>query len=254
LGEFIRAITIQVMKLSIVIPFYDEERNVVPVLGEIRRCHPEAEIIAIDDHSSDRTFELLSTQPGIRAWRLPRHLGQSAALHVGLRQATGDVCVIMDGDGQSNAAEIKALLAHLPEHDLVVGRRVSRSDSRAKIAASWLANRIRRWVLGDGLMDAGGTPKIMKRECVAHLPAFDGMHRFIPSLLTRAGFSVVEVPVSHHPRLHGCSKYTNAGRASKGLWDLIGVKWLGHRLIDPRLLEPRSETRDDQESAGSRGP
>ncbi len=224
------------MKLSIVIPFHDEEENVVPVLNEIRRCHPEAEIIAVDDHSTDRTSEILGGQSGVRLCRLPRRLGQSAAVYGGLVRATGDVCVIMDGDGQSSAADIKRLLEFFPEYDLVIGCRVERCDSMARVVVSRIANRLRRGFTRDGVTDSGGTPKAMKRECVEHLIPFDGLHRFIPALLSRAGFRVIEVPVSHRRRLHGRTKYGTWGRAWRGVWDLLGVSWLLRRRIDPRIV------------------
>lgn len=237
------------MKLSVVIPFRDEERNVLPVVSEIRRHHPEAEIVAVDDHSQDRTFELLSALEGVQAHRLREHLGQSAALHHGLCRASGDVCVILDGDGQSSVADIKRLLEHIPAYDLVVGRRLRRNDPVAKRAASWIANGVRRRLLGDGVFDTGGTPKAMTRECARHLIPFDGMHRFIPALLSRAGYRVLEVEVTHRRRLHGDSHYSNAARALRGLWDLVGVDWLSRRLIDPRLLADE-RPKDGEEHAG----
>lgn len=230
------------MKLSVVIPFHDEERNVLPVISEVRRHHAEAEIIAVDDHSTDGTWALLSGLEDVRAMRLPERLGQSAALYCGLRRASGDVCVILDGDGQSSVADVKRLLDHIPAYDLVVGRRMRRGDPIGKRAASRVANGVRRRLLGDGVRDTGGTPKAMKRECVEQLVPFDGMHRFIPALLTAAGCRVLEVDVLHRPRLHGRSHYSNASRALRGLWDLIGVAWLARRRIDPRVL------RGDQDS------
>jgi dolichol-phosphate mannosyltransferase len=220
------------MKLSIIIPFFNEEKNVLPVLAEVAQHHPDAEIIAVDDGSRDRTWLMLSTEPGIRTHRFGRHLGQSAAVYAGLVLSTGDICVILDGDGQSSIADIKALLAHFPEHDFVNGRRLHRHDTPGRILASRAANFVRDLLTNDGMHDTGCTPKALKRECVDHLVPFDGLHRFIPALLNSAGFRGIEVPVAHHARLHGRTHYSSWPRAFRGLWDLVGVRWWMARQLD----------------------
>jgi dolichol-phosphate mannosyltransferase len=234
------------MKLSFVVPFHNEAPSVLGVLAEIRRHHPHDEIIAVDDCSSDETFALIGTQADVRAHRLSRHLGQSAAVYAGLRLASGDVCVILDGDGQSSVADVKALIAHLPEYDFVCGYRAQRSDTAHRILASRIANLVRRIFTGDDMRDAGCTPKVMKRECVDHLVPFDGMHRFLPALLCAAGMRGIEVPVSHHARMHGRTHYTSSGRALRGVVDLVGVRWwMSRRLdLDALGLDAASETGD----------
>jgi dolichol-phosphate mannosyltransferase len=236
------------VKLSIVIPFYNEEPNVGPVLGEIKRFHPDAQLIAVDDCSTDDTYRALSRQPGVEVDRLLRHMGQSAAIYRGLLAAKGEVCVLMDGDGQSNPADIKLLLEHFPEYDFVNGCRVNRRDKFGRIVASRVANKLRNIFTGDGMRDTGGTPKAMKLECVRHLVPFDGFHRYIPALLGNAGFRMLEIPVSHRKRIHGYTKYTNIGRAVRGTRDLIGVSWLLQRKLDLHALtgEPyaSAEARD----------
>jgi len=224
------------MRISIVIPFYNEEKNVVPVLSEVAQHHPDAEIVAVDDGSRDQTFARIAAEPGVRAHRLREHLGQSAAVYAGLVLATGDVCVILDGDGQSSIADIKALLAHFPKYDFVNGQRLHRRDTPGRILGSRLANRVRNLFTGDGMHDTGCTPKAIKRECVEHLVPFDGLHRFIPALLTGAGFRGIEVPVAHHARLHGRTHYASWPRALSGAWDLVGVRWWMARRIDVRAM------------------
>ena len=241
------------MKVSVIVPFHDEEENVAAVLTEIREYQPDAEIIAVDDHSSDRTPEILAQQPGVRVIRLPKQLGQSAAVYRGFVAATGDVCVMMDGDGQSSAADIKVLLEYLPEYDFVNGCRANRSDSIGRRLASRFANALRRAVTADGMLDTGGTPKVMKRECVAHLVPFDGLHRFIPALLVSAGFRCIEVPVAHRERLHGRTKYTNWGRGLRGVWDLVGVRWLLGRKIDSSALGTTAAEAGNESDGGELG-
>jgi dolichol-phosphate mannosyltransferase len=213
------------MRISIIVPFFNEADNVVPVLSEVRLYHPEAEIIAVDDGSTDSTFERICAAEGVKALRLPHNRGQSAAIHHGLSEATGDVCVLIDGDGQSSVPDIKHLLDYMPAYDLVNGCRAQcREDPWARVLASRVANLIRNAITRDGMRDTCGTPKAIKRECVAELPLFDGLHRFIPALVMASGYRAIEVPVSHRRRLHGVSKHTNWRRALRGMADLVRVR------------------------------
>jgi dolichol-phosphate mannosyltransferase len=219
------------MKISIIIPFYNEEENVDPVIREVLATNPGAEVIAVDDGSHDGTAERLAAIPGIRVIRLPSNLGQSAALYRGLEAAEGDVCVMMDGDGQNDPADIPKLIALLDRADVVCGYRAHRRDTWNRRLASRLANRIRNAVLHDGIRDTGCTLKAVKKEHVRHLVPFNAMHRFMAALFKSAGLTIVEIPVNHRPRQAGVSKYTVAGRAVRGLYDLLGVRWLVSRRI-----------------------
>jgi dolichol-phosphate mannosyltransferase len=218
-------------RLSIIIPFYNEEENVIPVLEEVRLCQPEAEVVAVDDGSRDSTLEKIRSFPGVICLTFPRNHGQSAAFYHGLHRATGDVCVMMDGDGQNDPADIAALLAHMDQGDVVCGYRRTRRDSWSKRAASRIANHIRKTVLGDGIRDTGCSLKAVRREHLRYLVPFNAMHRFIPALLVNCGLKIVEVPVNHRHRTRGVSKYTVAGRALRGLRDLLGVRWFLSRQI-----------------------
>jgi dolichol-phosphate mannosyltransferase len=160
-----------------------------------------------------------------------RRLGQSAALYAGLRSASGEICVMMDGDGQSDPADVARLVALLGDGMFVCGYRQNRQENWRRRWSSWLANGIRRLVLNDHVRDTGCTLKAMRREDVRHLLPFDGLHRYLPVFLQRAGLRIVEVPVNHRPRRHGKSKYTTMLRAWRGVHDLIGVRWLLVRMI-----------------------
>jgi dolichol-phosphate mannosyltransferase len=230
------------MKISIVIPFYNEEENVQAVLREVQQIVPDAEIIAVNDGSGDRTAENIRSCEGVRLISFPRNLGQSAALYAGLTRAQNEICVMMDGDGQNDPADIPRLVARLDHADLVCGYRQRRQDSWPRRAASRIANGIRLAALRDGIRDTGCTLKAMRTADVRHLVPFNGMHRFIPALLRRAGLRVVEIPVNHRPRRFGASKYTMGKRAWRGLCDLIGVCWLLARQISwPRKEEIGNE-------------
>ncbi len=220
-------------QLSLIIPFYNEEENVSAVIAEARSAVPEAEIIAVDDGSKDRTPVLLDQEKDIRVIHFPKNLGQGPALYAGLLAATRPFAAMMDGDGQNNPNDLPALLQLLEKNqaDFACGIRTPRMDSWQKRTASKIANAIRRAFLMDGAHDTGCSLKIIKREDVRFLVPFKGMHRYLPALLGAAGLRLGELPVAHRPRRAGTSKYTIAGRAWVGLQDLIGVGWLIRRRV-----------------------
>jgi dolichol-phosphate mannosyltransferase len=224
--------------LSIIIPFFNEEESAGPVLSELLRLHPGAEIIAVDDGSTDRTAGVIASFPSVTPLFFHRNLGQSAAVYAGLLRATAPVCVMMDGDGQNDPADIPALVAALAEADMACGYRLRRRDSWQRRAASRTANGIRRALLHDGVRDTGCSLKAMRREHVCLLVPFNGLHRFLPAFLRHAGLRIVQVPVNHRPRTRGVSKYTIGGRALRGIRDLLGVRWLlsRHLLFEPGVL------------------
>ena len=220
------------MRFSIIIPFYNEEGNVTAVLQETRASNPEAEIVAVNDGSTDATERLIREIPSVRLISFPRNLGQSAALYAGLLQASHDVCVLMDGDGQNDPADIPRLLTHLDKHDVVCGYRRRRHESWQVRVASRIANRVRQLVTADGIRDAGCTLKVIRREHLGYLIAFGEMQCYLLAMLRRARLSIHQVPVNHRPRRAGRSNYTIARRAWGGVWDLMGIYWLLHRRID----------------------
>ena len=229
-------------KVSIIIPFYNEEAIVAEVLAEVAQCQPGAEIIAVDDGSSDGTWTAIARAPGVRGIRFERNQGQSAAMYAGLTAASGEICVNMDGDGQNDPADIATLVARLEDSgsDVVCGYRAKRKDTASRRYASKIANAIRRSILDDGLRDTGCSLKAFKREAVACLIPFNGMHRYLAAFFRRAGYTIEEVPVNHRPRAAGSSKYTNFDRALRGIYDLFGVSWYLKRRVDPRLIAERS--------------
>ena len=220
-------------QLSLIIPFYNEEENVSAVIAEARSAVPEAEIIAVNDGSRDRTPALLDAEANLRVIHFPKNLGQGPALYAGLLAATRPYTAMMDGDGQNNPNDLPALLQLLEKNqaDFACGIRTPRMDSWQKRTASKIANAIRRAFLMDGAHDTGCSLKIIRREDTRFLVPFKGMHRYLPALLGAAGLRLGELPVAHRPRRAGTSKYTIAGRAWVGIQDLIGVGWLIRRRV-----------------------
>lgn len=217
--------------LSVVIPFFNEAELVSDVLREIRSVLPTAEIIAVDDGSTDGTGKIISALNDIRLIALQKNCGQSAAMYAGLRAAKGELIAMMDGDGQNDPAEIPKLVEVMASADVVFGVRKNRQDTKSRLIASQIANAIRRLALGDNATDTGCSLKVIRREHVALLVPFNGLHRYLPAFLQRAGLKSLEVPVNHRSRKAGVSKYTIKGRALRGIYDLIGVRWLLSRRI-----------------------
>lgn len=220
-------------KVSIIIPFYNEEEACQAVLEEIVNLHPQAEIIAVNDGSTDKTWDIIKSTNGVTGFNMPCNRGQSAAMYAGLKNASRDICVLMDGDGQNDPADIPELIAKLnaPEIDVVCGYRAERKDTASRRYASKIANFIRRSFIKDGVRDTGCSLKAFRKDAVDHLVPFNGMHRYIPALMLQAGMKIDQVAVNHRERSAGASKYTNWERGLRGIYDLIGVSWLLKRKV-----------------------
>jgi glycosyltransferase involved in cell wall biosynthesis len=226
--------------VSVVVPLFNEEENVPILQGELTAALGglDYEIVFVDDGSSDRTVERIAPDPRVRLVQFERNAGQSAAMFAGLHSARGGVAVLIDGDLQNDPADIPRLLGELERGaDLVCGYRAQRKDTVVKRITSRVANFVRSRFTKDGVRDTGCTLKAMKRECVAALLPFKGMHRFIPALVKGAGYRLVEIPVNHRPRKFGQSKYGLGNRALRATTDMFGVRWLLSRRLNYKVRE-----------------
>ena len=223
------------MELSIVIPVYNEEENVEPLIQEInaavRPLGKPYEIVVVDDGSRDATFSVLARlhlrDSCLRVVRLKRNFGQTAAIAAGLAYADGDVVVLMDGDAQNDPQDIPALLAELKKgNDLVCGWRSNRRDPFLnRRLPSMIANHLVSWATQVKLHDYGCTLKAMRRDVAKNLKLYGEMHRFIPAIAYERGARVAEIKVNHRPRMRGDSKYGIA-RTLRVILDLLTVKFL----------------------------
>ena len=228
------------ISLSVTIPVYNEAENISPLTERLNTAlagwSKPVEIVFIDDGSTDRTLDLLkeaqARDPRIRIGHFRRNLGQTAAIAAGFRLARGEAVVTLDGDLQNDPAEIPRLAAMLKEWDVVCGVRVERRDGIVKRLSSRIANGFRNWATGDNIVDTGCTLKAFRRSCLERLELYNGMHRFLPTLLKMRGYRVTQVPVSHHPRLLGKTKYGTLGRLFKTLPDVWAVRWMKKNCID----------------------
>ena len=223
------------MELSIVIPVYNEEENIEPLVSELTtvlsRLQQTYEIVIVDDGSRDGTFAklrvLLAQRPELTIMRLKRNFGQTAAVAAGLAQASGETVILMDGDAQNDPADIPAMLAKLAEgNDLVVGWRFNRQDPFLnRRLPSMIANRLISWATQVKLHDYGCTLKVMRRTVAKDLRLYGEMHRFIPALAYERGAQIAELKVNHRPRLRGQTKY-GISRTLRVILDLLTVKFL----------------------------
>lgn len=243
--------THSVYDLTVLIPFYNEAGNVLPVIAEVhdRLDGLNFEIVAVNDASVDATKREL--EEARNRWpetmKVQTHIeraGKSAALITGLKIARGTWIQLLDGDGQNDPADTRRIWdAHFADNrfqkvpvgvqparlGLIAGRRTSRNDSGFKWVQSRLANGIRRFALGDDATDSGCGWKLIRADAFRELPYFEAMHRFLPALVKAAGWAVLEEPVNDRQRLAGKSKYGFLGRAAAGFIDLFGVIWLVRR-------------------------
>jgi dolichol-phosphate mannosyltransferase len=236
------------MRISVVIPAFNEEGNIGRLVEETFAQVPESalgEVVAVDDASDDGTGAeikaLLGRYPRLRYVRHEQRAGQSAALRSGVLAARYPVIASMDGDGQNDPADIMRLFGRLgrqgSEPAMAAGIRAGRKGPGSRKAASRLANLIRDKVLADGCPDTGCGIKLYWRDAFLELPFFTSMHRYLPALFLTYGHEIAYEPVNDRPRLRGASKYTNLGRALIGLYDLVGVSWLRKRTLIPPIAE-----------------
>jgi len=224
------------MKLSIVIPVYNEAENLPLLQASIEKSlsvlEIDWEIVYIDDGSSDGSQnileELASSSPEhVCVVVFRRNFGQTAAIAAGIDHAQGEIILFMDADLQNDPADIPMMIERLNEdYDVVSGWRVNRKD---KFITRTLPSRIANWMIstvtGVHLHDYGCTLKAYRREVITGFRLYGEMHRFIPAYASSVGAKIVEVPVHHHARKHGKTKY-GLGRTLKVILDLFTVKFL----------------------------
>jgi len=213
--------------LSVVVPLYNEEGNVTELHKRIHEAVQKIgrpfEIIFIDDGSKDKTLEEAKKLSPLKLIAFRKNFGQTAAFDAGFKAAKGEIIITLDGDLQNDPADIPLLLEKMAEgYDVVSGWRFKRQDPWSKKIPSRIANLLRKVLINDNIHDSGCSLKAYKRECFRDVDLFGEMHRFIPAILELEGYRVGEVKVSHHPRVHGVTKY-NWKRGFKGLVDMVSI-------------------------------
>lgn len=222
-------------ELSLFLPVLDEEENLRPMHSKIAAAldalGKTAEVIYVDDGSTDKSLEILkeiaASDDRVRVISLRRNYGQTAAMSAGIDAAMGDILIPMDADLQNDPADIKRLLDKLDEgYDVVSGWRKNRQDKLiSRKIPSQIANRIISWIGGVPLHDYGCSLKAYRRDVIQDVKLYGEMHRFIPIYASWAGARVTEIPVDHHARTMGKSKY-GISRTIKVVFDLMTIKFM----------------------------
>jgi glycosyltransferase involved in cell wall biosynthesis len=174
---------------------------------------------------------MASQYPSFRIRRFKENRGLSTALLIGMREARGEKIVTLDSDLQNDPADIPRLLEYLDHYDMATGWRQKREDSWLKKISAKIANAVRNWGSGENIHDSACTLRAFKKECIQDIPVFNGMHRFLSTLVKMEGYRIIEVPVSHHPRRFGKSKYNIRNRMVRSFIDLLAVRWMKRRTI-----------------------
>ena len=228
------------LQLSVIAPAYNEVDNVQPLVERIGQVfgplNMRFEAIIVDDASTDGTreklLELAGQYPWLRVVTLAKNSGQTAAMDAGFRAARGEVWGTVDADMQNDPGEIPRLMAMLDDNvDMVNGWRKKRSDNALRLIQTKIANGIRNWISEENIQDSACSLKVYKRHCLEGLTLYKGMHRFFPTLVKMRGYHVIEVPVSHNPRLHGVTKYKFGSRVIRAFIDLLAVRWMKKRQL-----------------------
>ena len=227
------------MNISVIIPVYNEQDNVGELHERLARVLDSAvaEFIFVDDGSTDATFERLREiarrDARVRVIRFRRNFGQTAALSAGIDHARGHIIVPMDGDLQNDPNDIPRLLAKIHEgYDVVSGWRKDRQDSLRRRLPSVIANRLISWISGVRLHDYGCSLKAYRKDVLENVRLYGEMHRFVPIYASWQGARVTELPVTHHARTRGKSKY-GLERTIKVVLDMIVVKFLANYATKP---------------------
>ncbi len=235
-------------QLSIVIPALDEQDNIDPLIEQVKQAvidqGIDAELIVVDDGSTDETLARLNAAAAEFPWVRPLHRaqpqGQSAAMFAGIAAARGTYVAMLDADLQNDPADLPHMLKVITEQevDLVQGdRSANRRDTFVRRCSSWVGRTARRLILSDVVRDTGCSSRMMKTELAQQLPLqFKGMHRFIPVYSKMLGAKLVEVPVNHRQRHAGVAKYGVMNRALVGLVDCFAMRWMLKRYRNPAAV------------------
>ena len=228
--------------LSVVAPCHNEADNLIPFVTAIQAALEPLkipyEIVLTDDRSTDNSWQILQNlgakDPRIRAVRLAKNSGQSAAIWAAIKAASGRYVATLDADLQNDPADLPQFLAAVKDFDCVCGNRKAnraKGDSIIRQLSSGIANGIRNWMTQETVTDSACGYRMFRRECADNLKFFKGMHRFMPTLFKIEGYTITEIPVRHHARAAGVSHYGVWNRAFAALYDLFAVRWMQKRMF-----------------------
>lgn len=231
------------VEVSVIAPAFNEQDCLPLLVRAIYEALEPAgrrfEILLVDDASTDNTAEVIRTlaakYPAVRPVTHRFNCGQSAAIAAGFRAARGTVVVTLDADMQNPPSEIPRMLTELtPETDAVCGVRRKRNDRFIRRLSSRIANSSRDWITGVPVRDAGCGFRVIRKAALHEVPVFNGLHRFLTTILKLQGFMVKEVEIAHAPRPAGKSKYGIHNRLWRGIADCFAMRWYARRVVSPK--------------------
>ena len=250
------------VKFSVIIPVYNEERSISKLCYSLSKVMnglgEKYEVLIIDDGSTDTTVtqarRLQEKNSDISIIILEKRYGKSEALQAGFDNASGDIIITLDGDGQDDPRGIPNLLKKMEEGpDVVVGWRYNRRDSKIKKFSSKIANIFRRINLKDTIHDVGCPLRVFKRSCIKDVCLSRGLHRFFSTIMKKFGYRVEEIKVNHFPRQGGRSKYGIFNRLSEGVFDCCRIAFLDiHKVMrHKRQYQVKEIIRVDRNKTGT---
>jgi len=227
--------------LSVVAAAYNEAENLPQLVQEITESvstlNKKYEVIIVNDGSTDETrtvlLKLMKQYSELRVMSLKQRARQSAALEAGLRNSRGEFIATLDADLQNNPADIPPMLELVTSGkcDMVNGWRARRNDPWLRLVSTRVANFVRNKLTREHIHDSACGLKVFRRECIAEIKFFNGIHRFLPTLVKMEGYRVLEVPVNHRPRVAGQAKYGISNRLFRALRDALAVRWMQSRTL-----------------------
>lgn len=236
------------MDISVIIPAYNEGSSVKILFDKLKevldRQERDYEIIFVDDGSTDNTYKVLSTikDSCLKIIRFERNHGLTAALDIGFKCATGKILITMDADLQNDPEDITEFLLAIKKYDAVCGWRIHRKDPFLKVVTSKFANFVRNKLSGENIRDSACTFRIYRKEALDKVKLYEGMHRFLPTLLKIEGAKVGELEIKHHPRKYGKSKFGLMNRLWVPFIDLLAVIWLKRRKLNYQFQKSFEKT------------
>lgn len=236
-------------QLTIIVPVYNEEESLEQCFRELELYFVQTcfltKVIFVDDGSTDSSLELIKKRcldsASYSYISLDKNHGLSTALKAGIDSCDTPYVGYMDADLQTTPMDFNLLMEYVPAYDMVIGIRTNRKDSFVKKMSSSIANKVRRFLIDDGISDTGCPLKVMKLEVAQNIPFFQGMHRFLPALAQLQQATVKQVPVRHFPRVAGTPKYGLSNRLIKPLIDTFAFRWMKSRYVDYHVVSKSSE-------------
>lgn len=235
--------------LSVVVPAYNEEENLPQLINEVSIALDQLketwEIIVVNDSSTDNTLSALLScvreYPQLQVLTLKQRSGQTAALDCGLHRAKGRFIATLDADLQNDPSDLNEMLDLIISDncDMVSGWRRKRNDPWIRLVSTRIANRVRNWLSNENINDSASGIKAFKRECISNVKLYNGLHRFLPTLVKMEGYRVSELPVNHRSRYAGTAKYGVWNRVFKALRDTFAIRWMQTRHLNYEIEKER---------------